>query len=96
MLCSLVATGVALVTGEAVLSVLVAVGAEVQPIRATRIAVAIAVGNKRNVDDMGVANFDVVCIWIYKLIRKILNYLQELYCTYLRSSLVDNLILSSV
>jgi hypothetical protein len=125
--------------GEAVLSVLLAVGVEPQPARARRIAVAVAVGNKRylatfatsllraggtptpqeksffveqasclflstvqdvsnkrNVDNMAVANFDVMCIWTYKLIRNILNYLQDIYCTYLRSNLVDDLILFSV
>ena len=82
--------------GEAVLSVLVAVGAEPQPARARRMAVAVAVGNKRKVENMAVANFEVMCSWIPKLLRNILNYLAAFHCTYLRSNLVDDLILFSV
>ena len=85
--------GLAVATGETVLSVLVAVGEETQPARATRMAVAVAVGNKRNVDNMAVANFYVMCIWTHKLLRKILNYLRAIHSTYLRSSLSNNFIL---
>ena len=77
--------------GEAVLSVLLAVG-EAQPARATRMAVAAAVGNKRNVDNMAVANFYVMWILTRKLLRKILNYLRAIHSTYLRSSLSNNFI----
>ena len=61
--------------GEVVLPVLLVVGGETQPARATRMAVAAAVGNKRNVDNMAVANFYVMCILTRKLLRIILNYL---------------------
>ena len=67
--------------GEAGLSVLLAVGVETQPARATRMAVAVAVGNKRKVENMAVANFDVMCSWIPKLLRNILNYLGAIYYT---------------
>jgi hypothetical protein len=79
--------------GEAVLPVLLAVG-ETQPAIATRMAVAAAVGNKRNVDNMAVANFYVMCILTRKLLIKILNYLRAIHSTYLRSSLSNNFILS--
>lgn len=80
--------------GEAVLSVLLAVGVEAQPARATRIAVAVAVGNKRNVENMAIANFYVMCSWTHQLLRNILNYLRVIHCTYLRSILSNNLRLS--
>ena len=79
--------------GEAVLPVLLAVG-ETQPARATMMAVAVAVGNKRNVDNMAVANFYVMCILAHNLLRKILNYLRAIHFTYLRSSLSNNFIIS--
>jgi hypothetical protein len=87
-----IATGEA--PGEAVLPVLLVVGEETQPARATRMAVAAAVGNKRKDGNMAVANFYVMCILTHKLLRKILNYLRAIHSTYLRSSLSNNFILS--
>jgi len=51
------AAGLAVAAGEAALSVLLAVGVETQPARATRMAVAVAVGNKRKDGNMAVDDF---------------------------------------
>ena len=80
--------------GEAVLPVLLVVGGETQPARATMRAVAVAVGNKRKDGNMAVDYFYVRCSWIRKLLRTILNYLRATNSTYLRENLVDNLRLS--
>ena len=80
--------------GEAVLSVLLAVGVETQPARARMMAVAVAVGNKRKDGNMAVDYFYVRCSWIRKLLRTILNYLQATNSTYLQENWVDNLRLS--
>jgi len=83
MLWPLVAAGLAVAAGEAVLSVLLAVGVETQPARATRIAVAAAVGNKRKDGNMAVDDFYVWFSWDSKLLRKILNYSRATNSTYL-------------
>jgi len=57
MLWPLVAAGLAVAVGEAVLPVLLAVGVETQPVKATRMAVAAAVGNWRKDGNMAVDDF---------------------------------------
>jgi hypothetical protein len=77
-----------------VLPVLLVVVGETQPARATMMAVAVAVGNKRKDGNMAVDYFYVRCSWIRKLLRTFLNYLRAINSTYLRENVVDNLRLS--
>jgi len=64
---------------------------ETQPAKATRMAVAAAVGNWRKDGNMAVDDFLVRCSRTRLLLRKFPNYLRVNDSTYLGEILVDNL-----
>ncbi|CBN57695.1 hypothetical protein OSCI_3500014 [Kamptonema sp. PCC 6506] len=72
MLWLLASVALEVLAGEGV-AVLLAVGAWLQPVKARRVAVAVAMGKERNAGIMAVSKFVKLCYLLFYLFDKILQ-----------------------